>query len=83
MTSGQSPPSSPRGLSGFCFAPSSHRTLSVLSVQSVQSVVKEEKAIRGKNKKSSSGVLLSGQNIQCFILPIVLLLLPYGKIRLL
>ena len=80
MTSGQRPPSSPRGLSGFCLAPSSHRTLSVLSVKSV---VKEEKAIRGKNKKSSSGVLLSGQNIQCFILPIVSLLLPYGKIRLL
>ena len=53
-----------------------HRTLSVLSVRSV---VKEEKAIRGKNKKPSSGVLLSGQNIQCFILPIVLLLLPYRQ----
>ena len=73
MTSGQRPPSSPRGLSGFCLAPSSHRTL---SVQSVQSVVERKEPLRGKNKKPSSGVLLSGQNIQCFILPIVLLLLP-------
>ena len=53
------------------------------SVLSVKSVVERKEPLRGKNKKPSSGVLLSGQNIQCFILPIVLLLLPYGKIRLL